>query len=136
MNDGRWYRAAIPVPRKEGTGVAAFYVVPCILSVRCWGEAVFSVRPVDCPEVRCQNVNLLIPALCGSIIRALVRGRWQIRDSRAVLRKQNVCRLPVFSDIVTGTSVFPAQGGKRSGSFPAIRLYKMTARFGMPFRSD
>lgn len=116
--------------------MAAFHVPLFVFFVRCEGEAVFFVCSVDYPEVIYQNVNLLIPTLCGSIIRVFVRVRWKIRDSRAVSRKRNVCPLPVFSDIVTGTSAFPAQGGKRSGSFSAIRVYKMTARFGMPFRSD
>lgn len=116
--------------------MAAFHVPPFVFFVRCEGEAVFIVCSEEYPEVICQNVNMSIPALRGSIIRVLVRVRWKIRDSRAVSRKQNVCPLPVFSDIVTGTSAFPAQGGKRGGSFPAIRLCKMTARLGMPFRSD
>lgn len=116
--------------------MAAFHVPPFVFFVRCGGEAVFFVCSEDYPEVIYQNVNLLIPTLCGSIIRVFVRGRWKIRDSRAVSRKRNVCPLPVFSDIVTGTSAFPAQSGKWSWSFSAIRVYKMTARFGMPFRSD
>ena len=100
--------------------MAAFHVPPFVFFVRCGGEAVFFVCSEDYPEVIYQNVNLLIPTLCGSIIRVFVRGRWKIRDSRAVSR----------------TSAFPAQSGKWSGSFSAIRVYKMTARFGMPFRSD
>lgn len=97
--------------------MAAFHVPPFVFFVRCGGEAVFFVCSEDYPEVIYQNVNLLIPTLCGSIIRVFVRGRWKIRDSRAVSRKRNVCPLPVFSDIVTGTSAFPAQSGKWSGSF-------------------
>ena len=44
--------------------MAAFYIPPCILFVRCGGEAVFFVCSEDYPEVIYQNVNLLIPTLC------------------------------------------------------------------------
>lgn len=70
--------------------MAAFHVPPFVFFVRCGGEAVFFVCSEDYPEVIYQNVNLLIPTLCGSIIRVFVRGRWKIRDSRAVSRKRNV----------------------------------------------
>ena len=90
------YRVAIPVPGKEAAGMAAFHVPPFVFFVRCGGEAVFFVCSEDYPEVIYQNVNLLIPTLCGSIIRVFVRIRWKIRDSRAVSRKRNVCPLPVF----------------------------------------
>ena len=63
--------------------MAAFHVPPFVFFVRCGGEAVFFVCSEDYPEVIYQNVNLLIPTLCGSIIRVFVRIRWKIRDSRA-----------------------------------------------------
>lgn len=76
--------------------MAAFHVPPFVFFVRCGGEAVFFVCSEDYPEVIYQNVNLLIPTLCGLIIRVFVRIRWKIRDSRAASRKRNVCPLPVF----------------------------------------
>lgn len=53
--------------------MAAFHVPPFVFFVRCGGEAVFFVCSEDYPEVIYQNVNLLIPTLCGSIIRVFVR---------------------------------------------------------------
>lgn len=97
MNDGRCVSGGHSRPGKEGAGMAAFYIPPFVFFVKCWGEAVFFVCSEDYPEVIYQNVNLLIPTLCGSIIRVFVRVRWKIRDSRTVSRKRNVCPLPVFS---------------------------------------
>ena len=51
--------------------MAAFHVPPFVFFVRCGGEAVFFVCSEDYPEVIYQNVNLLIPTLCGSIIPCL-----------------------------------------------------------------
>ena len=47
--------------------MAAFHVPPFVFFVRCGGEAVFFVCSEDYPEVIYQNVNLLIPTLCGSL---------------------------------------------------------------------
>ena len=89
--------------------MAAFHVPPFVFFVRCGGEAVFFVCSEDYPEVIYQNVNLLIPTLCGSIIRVFVRIRWKIRDSRAVSRKRNV-QVRFLRKVESGAGVFRLSG--------------------------
>ena len=80
--------------------MAAFHVPPFVFFVRCGGEAVFFVCSEDYPEVIYQNVNLLIPTLCGSIIRVFVRGRWKIYAILAPFRASGMYALCLFFPIL------------------------------------